>query len=83
MPRAGKKPKGPMRRVFVSVDQALELRKEGSAVTLTIRTASAKLGTLSVGRGSLVWWGRKDHNGVKLSWRYFARLMEKVKDGSV
>lgn len=74
---------GHVRRVFVRMDQPFSLTKEGSAITLTIRSRAAKLGTLSVGRGSLVWWGRADHIGLKLSWRRFGAVMDRLKAGEI
>lgn len=54
----------------------MELSKSGTSITLEIFADEEKLGTLVIGRGSMTWFGRKWHNGRRLSWPAFAAKMD-------
>jgi hypothetical protein len=56
--------------------QIMELSKSGTSITLEIFADEEKLGTLIIGRGSMTWYGRKWHNGRRLSWPAFAAKMD-------
>ena len=68
----------PRRRheVQLTVTQGLSLAKQSAAVEFRIFSGTQLLGTLGIGRGSFVWWGRKRKKGRRLSWERFAALLE-------
>lgn len=59
-----------------AVMQFLELSKTGSSVLFEIACNGERLGTLEVGRGSLIWKGKNRKKAKRLGWTRFARHME-------
>jgi hypothetical protein len=52
------------------------LTKAGSGLELEIYAEDEKIGTLTIGRGSLFWKGGKRHKEKQISWTSFARMMD-------
>lgn len=46
-------------------------------MTLILEHKNEKIGELSIGRGSVTWFGRKRKNGVTWTWSEFAALLDK------
>jgi hypothetical protein len=70
-----KKPKR-AHRVTGSIDN-LDLTKASTAMTLILEHKDEKIGELSLGRGSVTWFGRKRKNGVTWTWSQFAAFLDK------
>ena len=71
------KPRAVQHNVDAKLQQSFPLTLEGSALKFEIRDDSRKLGTLTIGRGSLGWKGRSDQRVLPLGWELFVRLMER------
>src|SRR5215208_2604949 len=67
--------------VFARLSQRFALTLEGSALRFDIRADGRRLGTLSVGRGSIGWKGRSDKRVLPLGWGQFVRLLERERRG--
>ena len=80
MPPRKRRAKKPRIKVQHAVDaklhQPFALTLEGSALKFVIRANDRKLGTLSIGKGSIGWKGRSDKRVLPLGWTSFVRLME-------
>jgi len=80
MPPRKRRAKRPRVTVHHAVDaklhQQFALTLEGYAVRFVIRASGRKLGTLSIGKGSIGWKGRSDKRVLPLGWTQFVRLME-------
>jgi hypothetical protein len=64
-------------KVFVDLEaSAVEVKAKD--VVFKIYRRKRKLGELRVSRGAIVWRGRFDQLGRKLSWRRFDDLMQQV-----
>lgn len=58
--------------------QILDLTRAGSSMDFEIFADGEKLGTLSIGQGSVNWKkGRKQYWGKKFSWSKFAEVMDR------
>ena len=87
-PRKKKRPRRTRRRVRrpirttvqhavdAKLQQPFSLTLEGSAVRFVIRADARKLGTLSIGKGSIGWKGRSDKRVLPLTWTQLVRLLE-------
>lgn len=64
------------RKVTAHVDQTFELKRRGYSLRLDVASRGKRLGKLHIGRGSVIWFGRKWKTGRRLSWLRFAALME-------
>jgi len=65
------------RKHFVDAElQIAELTKSGSSINLRIYADDEKIGELEIGRGSLIWYGRKWKSGRRISWSRFAEKMD-------
>ena len=62
--------------VDAKLHQPFALTLEGYALRFVIRANGLKLGTLSIGKGSIGWKGRSDKRVLPLGWTQFVRLME-------
>jgi hypothetical protein len=58
------------------------LSKAGSSLTLKIYASRAKLGGITVGRGSLYWYGRYRQKRKRISWTRFAEMMDRLAYGN-
>ena len=67
--------------VFAKLGQRFALTLEGSALKFDIRANRRRLGTLSIGKGSIGWKGRSDKRVLPLGWTQFVRLMEHERKG--
>jgi hypothetical protein len=56
--------------------QVLEFTRAGSAMDIEIFASGEKLGTITIGRGSLTWRGKSRKSVKTFSWSDFARLMD-------
>jgi len=66
------------RKHFVDAELKIaELTKSGSSINLRIYADDERIGKLEIGRGSLIWYGRKWKSGRRISWSSFAERMEK------
>jgi hypothetical protein len=63
-------------RVTGSIDN-LDLTKASTALTLKLEHNKEKIGELTIGRGSVTWFGRKRKNGVSWTWSEFAAFLDK------
>lgn len=68
-------------QVFAKLSQRFELTLEGSALKFDIRADRRRLGTLSIGKGSIGWKGRSDKRVLPLGWTQFVRLLERERKG--
>lgn len=62
-------------KLFIDLD-VLDLEVGPKDVVFKVYRGKKKFGELRVSRGAVVWRGRKDQLGRKLSWRRFDQLME-------
>jgi hypothetical protein len=53
-----------------------ELVKAGSALTLVIVANGERVGTLRIGRGSIVWRGRRRKTEKRMGWTKFVETMD-------
>ena len=67
--------------VFARLSQRFALTLEGSALKFDIRADRRRLGTLSIGKGSIGWKGRSDKRVLPLGWTQFVRLLERERKG--
>ena len=67
--------------VFAKLSQRFALTLEGSALKFDIRADRRRLGTLSIGKGSIGWKGRSDKRVLPLGWTAFVRLLERERMG--
>ena len=57
------------------------LSKAGSSLNLKIYASQLKLGEVTIGRGSLYWYGRYRQKRKRISWTRFAEMMDKLAYG--
>lgn len=57
--------------------QILDLTKAGSSMELKIYASEERIGTIILGRGSLVWRGGRKQRERRFSWSEFAELMNR------
>lgn len=67
--------------VLAKLTQRFALTLEGSALKFDIRADRRRLGTLSIGKGSIGWKGRSDKRVLPLGWTQFVRLLERERRG--
>lgn len=71
-------------QVTHSVRASLEvpgLSKAGSSLNLKIYAKGEKLGEITLGRGSLYWYGRYRQKRRRVSWTRFAAMMDEIAYG--
>jgi hypothetical protein len=56
--------------------QVLEFTRAGSAMNFEIFADREKLGTITIGRGSITWRGKSRKHVKTFSWTDFAKLMD-------
>lgn len=61
--------------------QVQELTKAGTSIEFEIYAGGEKIGTMVIGRGSLVWRGGRRQIDKKISWTRFAELMDELAYG--
>ncbi|CAN5785682.1 hypothetical protein BH18ACI4_BH18ACI4_21200 [soil metagenome] len=59
----------------------MELTRAGSSLDLAIYADKEKIGTLIIGRGSLLWYGGKRQIRKRISWSRFADMMNQLAYG--
>jgi hypothetical protein len=57
------------------------LSKAGSSLDLKLYANRIKLGEISIGRGSLYWYGRYRQKRKRISWTRFAEMMDELAYG--
>jgi hypothetical protein len=62
--------------------QVHELSKAGTSIEFEIYAAGEKIGTMIIGRGSLIWRGGRRQKEKPISWSRFAELMDGLAYGS-
>lgn len=60
----------------------VELTRAGSSLDLEIYADNEKIGTMIIGRGSLVWFGGKRQLRKRIPWSRFAEMMDELAYGS-
>jgi hypothetical protein len=48
------------------------------SISLNIYSANKKIGEMSIGRGSLMWWGPNRVKGKRIDWGKFAKIMDEL-----
>lgn len=61
--------------------QVHELTKAGTSIEFEIFASGEKIGTLIIGRGSLIWRGGKRQKDKTISWSKFAEQMDRLAYG--
>lgn len=61
--------------------QVPQLTKAGSSLNLKIFAGGEKVGEITLGRGSVTWFGRRRKTPKRLSWSRFAEMMDRVAYG--
>jgi hypothetical protein len=61
--------------------QVVELTRAGSSLDLEIYADNEKIGTMIIGRGSLVWFGGKRQLRKRIPWSRFAEMMDELAYG--
>jgi hypothetical protein len=56
--------------------QILDLTKAGSSMEFEIYASEERIGTITIGRGSLTWRGARRQREKRLTWSQFAELMD-------
>jgi hypothetical protein len=64
-------------QLFVDIELD-DVEVKSKDVVFKVYRAGEKFGELRVSQGAIVWRGRRDKQGRKLSWRRFDRLMEET-----
>ena len=59
----------------------VELTRAGSSLDLEIYADNEKIGTMIIGRGSLVWSGGKRRLKKRIPWSRFAEMMDELAYG--
>jgi hypothetical protein len=59
----------------------VELTRVGSSLDLEIYADNEKIGTMIIGRGSLVWFGGKRQLRKRIPWSRFAEMMDELAYG--
>lgn len=59
----------------------VELTRVGSSLDLEIYADKEKIGTMIIGRGSLVWFGGKRQTRKRIPWSRFAAMMDELAYG--
>lgn len=75
-----KKPVARKHAVKASI-QVHELSKAGTSIEFEIYASGEKIGTLVIGRGSLIWRGGKRQKEKFISWTKFAEQMDRLAYG--
>ena len=75
-----KKPTARKHAVKASI-QVHELSKAGTSIEFEIYASGEKIGTLVIGRGSLIWRGGKRQKEKPISWTKFAEQMDELAYG--
>ena len=57
------------------------LAKAGSSLSLRLYGRGGKLGEITLGRGSLYWYGRYRQKRKRISWTRFADMMDRLAYG--
>lgn len=57
------------------------LTRTTTAITLDITGVGGKLGTLEIGRGSLMWTGKNRKSTKRIRWAKFAEIMNELAYG--
>jgi hypothetical protein len=57
------------------------LAKAGSSLSLRLYARGGKLGEITLGRGSLYWYGRYRQKRKRISWTKFADMMDELAYG--
>jgi hypothetical protein len=57
------------------------LTKAGTSLSLAIYSEGEKIGTLILGRGSLVWYGARRQKPKRIPWSRFAEKMDEMAYG--
>jgi hypothetical protein len=60
----------------MQITQPFELTKARDSLFVVIRLRGQKVGELTVGRGSVMWWGRKAKKRKRMGWSRFMNLMD-------
>lgn len=55
-----------------------ELTRAGTSLRLEIYSEEEKIGTLTIGRGSLFWRGGKRKQLIQIDWTRFAQIMDTI-----
>jgi hypothetical protein len=55
-----------------------DLAKAGASININVYKDDEKIGEVIIGRGSLIWYGRKWKQGRKFSWSRLADVMESL-----
>jgi hypothetical protein len=72
------KKKGTARKHRVTAHvQILDLTNSGSSMEFEIYASEERIGTITIGRGSLTWRGGRRQREKRLTWSQFAELMDK------
>lgn len=72
--------KAPKHTVKASVEVP-SLSKAGSSMRLWLYSGGEKLGEITLGRGSLYWYGRYRQRRKRISWTKFAEMMDELAYG--
>ena len=75
-----KKPSARKHAVKASI-QVHELSKAGTSIEFEIYASGEKIGTLVIGRGSLIWRGGRRQKEKPISWTKFAEQMDELAYG--
>ncbi len=54
-----------------------ELSKAGTSIEFQISASGEKIGTITIGRGSLIWRGGRRRRAKAISWSRFAEEMDR------
>jgi hypothetical protein len=66
----------PKKHTVTARVQILDLTKAGSSMEFEIYANKEKIGTITIGRGSLTWRGGRRQREKRLSWSEFAKMMD-------
>ncbi|HYE73058.1 MAG TPA: hypothetical protein VEF04_07000 [Blastocatellia bacterium] len=58
------------------------MTRAGTSIEFEIYASGEKIGTIVIGRGSLIWRGGKRQKDKHISWTKFASLMDELTYGS-
>jgi hypothetical protein len=52
------------------------LTKAGSSLFVEVHDDGSRIGSIEIGRGSIIWWARSKHTGKRIQWAELVKQLE-------
>ena len=63
-------------RAKIALQGDLELSRAGNGILIEVTDEGQRLGSIEIGHGSMIWWGRGKQLGKRIWWGGVAKLLE-------